>query len=57
MMETKYSVLMSIYKKENPDYFVQSLESMINQTIVPDEIVIVKDGELTKALVEATLMI
>lgn len=52
MMETKYSVLMSIYKKENPDYFVQSLESMINQTIVPDEIVIVKDGELTKALEE-----
>lgn len=41
---------MSVYKKEKPEYFVQSLESMINQTIKPDEIVLVKDGELTKAL-------
>ena len=47
-METRYSVLMSIYKKEKPEYFVQSLESMVNQTLMPDEIVIVKDGELTK---------
>jgi len=49
-METKYSVLMSIYKKEKPEYFVQSLESMVNQTLMADEIVIVKDGELTKDL-------
>lgn len=51
-MVTKYSVLMSIYKKEKPEYFVQSLESMVNQTLVPDEIVIVKDGELTRKLEE-----
>lgn len=51
-MESKYSVLMSIYKKEKPEYFVQSLESMVNQTLKPDEIIIVKDGELTKALEE-----
>lgn len=51
-METKYSVLMSIYKKEKPEYFVQSIESMVNQTIMPDEIVIVKDGELTDSLEE-----
>ena len=41
---------MSIYKKEKPEYFIQSIESMINQTLRPDEIVIVKDGELTKDL-------
>ncbi|WP_038266645.1 glycosyltransferase [Peptoclostridium litorale] len=51
-MKTKYSVLMSIYKKEKPEYFVQSIESMINQILEPDEIVIVKDGELTKELEE-----
>lgn len=51
-MEIQYSVLMSIYKKEKPEYFVQSLESMVNQTLMPDEIVIVKDGELTKDLEE-----
>ncbi|NYB74505.1 glycosyltransferase [Sedimentibacter hydroxybenzoicus DSM 7310] len=49
-MEAKYSVLMSIYIKEKPEYFVESLESMINQTLKPDEIVIVKDGELTDEL-------
>src|SRR6056297_3001271 len=51
-MEKKYSVLMSIYKKEKPEYFAQSLESMVNQTLMPDEIVIVKDGELTRDLEE-----
>lgn len=51
-MERKYSVLMSIYRKEEPQYFVQSLESMVHQTLRPDEIVIVKDGKLTKALEE-----
>ncbi|GAE95218.1 glycosyltransferase [Gracilibacillus boraciitolerans JCM 21714] len=46
----KYSVLMSLYKKEKPDFLRQSIESMINQTIMPDEIVIVKDGPLTPKL-------
>ncbi|MBC7074986.1 MAG: glycosyltransferase [Syntrophomonadaceae bacterium] len=45
-----YSVLMSIYKKENPNYFRQSIESMLNQIAEPEEIVIVKDGPLTDAL-------
>ncbi|GEK91038.1 glycosyltransferase [Alkalibacterium kapii] len=51
-MESKYSVLMSIYKKEKAEYFVESIESMIKQTLMPDEIVIVKDGDLTKELEE-----
>ena len=46
----KYSVLMSIYKKEHPEYFCLALESMINQTVKPDEIVLVEDGPLTPEL-------
>lgn len=46
----KYSVLMSLYKKENPEYLSLAIESMINQTVTPDEIVIVRDGPLTDAL-------
>lgn len=46
----KFSVLMSIYSKENPDYFTQALESIITQTVVPNEIVIVEDGPLTDRL-------
>ena len=46
----KYSVLMSLYIKEKPEYLSQSIESMINQTAEPDEIVIVKDGPLSVEL-------
>ena len=46
----KYSVLMTVYTKDNPDYFALSLDSMINQTCKPDEIVIVKDGPIRKQL-------
>lgn len=45
-----YSVLMSIYIKENPAFLIQSLESMLNQTVFPSEIVMVKDGLLTREL-------
>jgi len=45
-----YSVLMSLYKKEHPDYLRLALDSMINQTVKPDEIVLVEDGPLTPEL-------
>lgn len=46
----KYSVLMSLYKKEKPEYLRLALDSMLNQTITPDEIVLVEDGPLTEEL-------
>ncbi len=46
----KYSVLMTIYKKDKEDYFALALDSMLNQTYKPDEIVLVKDGEITAEL-------
>lgn len=46
----KYSVLMSLYKKEHPEYLRLALDSMINQTVKPDEIVLVEDGPLTPEL-------
>lgn len=45
-----YSVLMSIYKKENPTFLRQALDSMLAQTVPPTEIVMVKDGPLTTEL-------
>ncbi|MGL6200640.1 MAG: glycosyltransferase [Lachnospiraceae bacterium] len=47
MNENKYTVLMSVYKKEKKEYLEKSIQSMLNQTIPPDEFVIVKDGPLT----------
>lgn len=46
----KYSVLMTVYKNDNPLYFEKSIMSMIKQTKKADEIVIVKDGPITKEL-------
>ena len=48
--EKKYSVLMSLYKKEKSEYLRLALDSMLNQTVVPDEIVLVEDGPLTDEL-------
>ena len=44
------SVLISVYDKENPQYLKEAIASVINQTYKPKQIVIVKDGELTKKL-------
>ncbi len=46
----KYSVLMSLYKKEKPEYLRLALNSMLEQTVAPDEIVLVEDGPLTDEL-------
>lgn len=46
----KYSVLMSLYVKEDADNFRIAINSMISQTIPPEEIVLVEDGPLTDAL-------
>jgi len=46
-----FSVLLSVYFKENPSFLKQALESIWHdQTYKPDEIIIVKDGPLTKEL-------
>ena len=46
----KYSVLMSLYIKEKPEYLDLAIKSMVEQTLKPDEIVIVKDGPITDEL-------
>lgn len=46
----KFSVLMSVYSKEKPDYLAIALNSIVDQTYPPDEIVLVKDGPLTLQL-------
>lgn len=49
-MNVKYSVLMSVYEKEKPEYLTQSIESILSQTAGADEFVIVCDGALTREL-------
>ncbi len=46
-MKENYSVLMSVYLKDNLLYLKESIESILNQTILTNDFVIVKDGPLT----------
>lgn len=48
----EFSVLISLYIKEKAEFFAASLESVIDQTVQPSEIVIVLDGPITEALEE-----
>lgn len=47
-----FSILMAVYKNDNPDYFKLALESIIDQSVKPSEIVLVEDGILTPKLYE-----
>ncbi|MDO9946931.1 glycosyltransferase [Glaesserella parasuis] len=46
----KFSVLMSLYFKEKPEYLTECFESLKNQTVQADEIVVVFDGAITSEL-------
>ncbi|GEP89458.1 Glycosyl transferase family 2 [Chitinophaga terrae (ex Kim and Jung 2007)] len=46
----KFTVLIPIYFKENPEFFKDAINSILNQTLPPDEILIVADGPLTENL-------
>lgn len=43
----KFSVLMSLYVKENPLYLRECFESLQQQTLPADEIVLVFDGPVS----------
>ena len=51
MSEVKpFSVLISIYYKENPKWLRDAMDSVFAQTVLPTEIVLIKDGPLTPEL-------
>lgn len=47
---TKFSVLLSAYSRENPSYLKEALNSILSQSLFPNEIILVKDGPLTQEL-------
>ncbi len=51
----KFSVLISVYYKENPLFLEEALISIEDQTLAADEIILVKDGPLTSALDEVII--
>ena len=49
-MAEKYSILMSVYHKDNPFWLAQSIDSMLAQTAQAEEFLLVEDGPLTPEL-------
>lgn len=49
-MFENYSVLMSVYYKEHPEYLRQSMQSIYDQTVSTDDFILVCDGPLTPEL-------
>jgi glycosyltransferase involved in cell wall biosynthesis len=52
VINEKYSVLMSVYHKENPQWMEIAINSMLNQTVKPDEIILMVDGPIGTQLQE-----
>ncbi len=51
MTNSKFSVLMSVYNKEKPEYLDLALKSNLeNQTLKPNEMILICDGVLTEEL-------
>ena len=46
----KFTVLLSLYYKEKPEYLYQCLQSINNNTLEPDQVVIVYDGPVGEDL-------
>lgn len=45
-----YSILSTLYKNDSPEYLRQSIESMLSQTIVTNDYVLVADGPISLEL-------
>ena len=51
----KFSILLSLYHKESPEYLKLAMDSVLNQTVMPNEIVLVEDGTLPDALEQVVI--
>lgn len=45
-----FSVLMSVYHKDNPQWLKQAIDSVLNNTVKPNEIVVAIDGPIGECL-------
>lgn len=45
-----FTVLQSVYRKDNPAFLAESLQSIAGSTLLPEKVVLVRDGPLTPEL-------
>ncbi len=46
MKDTKISVLLSLYKNEQPEFVIDSLKSVFDQTLMLDKVILIEVGLL-----------
>ena len=44
------SVVMAVYKNDRASWVRQAIDSVLNQTLQPDEVIVVVDGEIPKGI-------
>ena len=54
-MMLPFSVCMSVYRNDKPECFREALDSVINQTVPPSELVVVVDGPVPEMINEVIL--
>lgn len=53
--QCEVSVLMAVYKNDRPDWLRLAIDSMLNQTLCPDEFIVVVDGPVSQQLRQVLL--
>ena len=53
MKNKDFSVVMCVYKSDNPEYFKRAIESVLDATVPPSEVVLVVDGPVFENLDES----
>lgn len=51
----KFSVCMSVYKNDSPSFFEQAIDSVVRQSVCPDEVLLIIDGPIPDALRQKVL--
>jgi glycosyltransferase involved in cell wall biosynthesis len=51
-VSNKYSVLMSVYSKDEPQYIKESIQSILDQTVAPNEVIILVDGPVSQKITQ-----
>ena len=49
----KFSVVISVYLHDDVDYFIESMNSILNQTLMPSEVILAVDGPVTSSIKDA----
>ena len=50
IQNVKFSCLMSVYKKDNPTFIKVAIDSILNQTLRPNQFLIIVDGPVSKEI-------